>query len=219
MSICKRREIAELTTRLQQQQVQHQQELQRQQEQHERERAILELKIEKLENQIFEIAKQPTSVYHNNSITTTQSNNNRMLQIVNQLGSYAFDEKWMEQILEESFTEDVFRGGPDKIAELAAHVLLMDIETHKPKVLCTDLSRKMYRFIDPRTQELQVDPGFQKTHRLIKRPLGQANLRVFTDTFMRDDPDDVHRDQWKVNDEFIEDHHKFPEKLHCFLTK
>jgi hypothetical protein len=125
----------------------------------------------------------------------------------------------MEQILEENFTEDVFRGGPEKIAELAAHVLLMDAETQKPKVLCTDLSRKTYRFIDPHTQELQVDPGFQKTHRLIKRPLGQANLRVFTDSFMRNDPDDLHRDQWKVNDEFIEDHHKFPEKLHSFLKR
>jgi hypothetical protein len=219
MSICKRKEIAELTTRIQQQQVQHQQELQRQRELYERERSILELKIEKLENQIFEIAKQPTSVHHNNSVTSTQSNTTRMTQIINQLGTYEFDEQWMEQILEENFTEDVFRGGPEKIAELAAHVLLMDAETQKPKVLCTDLSRKTYRFIDPHTQELQVDPGFQKTHRLIKRPLGQANLRVFTDSFMRNDPDDLHRDQWKVNDEFIEDHHKFPEKLHSFLKR
>jgi predicted RNase H-like nuclease (RuvC/YqgF family) len=172
-----------------------------------------EQKIDKLQNQIFEIAMQP------NTIMTSNSNTTRMTQIINQLGTYAFDQQWMEQVLEENFTEDVFRGGPDKIAELAAQVLLMDTETQKPKVVCTDISRKMYRFIDPETHALQVDPGFQKTHRLIKWPLGQANLRVFTDTFMHNDPDDLHRDQWKVNDEFIEDHHKFPEKLHAFLKK
>jgi hypothetical protein len=135
------------------------------------------------------------------------------------LGTYAFDEKWMEQVLEENFTQDVFLGGPDKIAELAANVLLMDAESFKPKVICTDASRKTYRYIDPQSQELELDAGFQKTHRLIKRPLGQANLRVFTDSFMRNDPDDLHRDQWKANDDFIEDHHKFPEKVHSYLKK
>jgi hypothetical protein len=195
----------------------YEEEFQKEREQYERERMDLQLKIEKLENQIFEIAKQPHSVHH--TTTNTSQTNNRTLNVTNQLGAYDFDEKRMEQLLEENFTQDVFLGGPDKIAELAAHFLLMDPETQKPKVICTDASRKTYRYIDPETHELQLDPGFQRTHRLIKRPLGQANLRVFYDSFLRNDPDDLHRDQWKANDDFIENQYKFPEKVHSYLKK
>lgn len=202
---------------LQRQRKLYEEELQKEREQYERERMALEQKVEKLENQIFEIARQPHSIHH--TTTTTSQTNNRTLNVTNQLGTYEFDEKRMEQILEENFTEDVFLGGPDKIAELAAHFLLLDPETQKPKVICTDASRKTYRYIDPDTHELQMDQGFQRTHRLIKRPLGQANLRVFYDSFLRNDPDDHHRDQWKVNDEFIENQYKFPEKVHSFLKK
>jgi hypothetical protein len=165
-------------------------------------------------DQIVEIAKQPTHITH-----TLTSNHQRTVNIINQLGSYEFEEKRLEQILEETFTQDVFLGGPEKIAQVAAQFLLIDPESQKPRVVCTDISRKMYRYIDPDTHELQIDPGFQKTHRLIKRPLEQANLRVFYDYFLRNDPDDLHRDQWKKNDEFIEDSNKFPEKLHQFLKK
>lgn len=202
--------------------------LQSQRERYERELEILyeknrglELKIEKLEDQIFEIAKQPTSttMSTNNHTTMTTHQNQRTVNIINQLGTYEFEEKRIEQILIENFTQDVFLGGPDKIAEFAAQYLLTDPETQKPKVVCTDVSRKVYRYVDPETQELQVDPGFQKTHRMLKRPLEQANLRVFYDDFLRNDPDDLYRDQWKKNDEFIEDSHRFPDKLHQFLKK
>lgn len=165
-------------------------------------------------DQIVEIAKQPTHITH-----TLTSNHQRTVNIINQLGMYEFEEKRIEQILEETFTEDVFLGGPEKIAQVAAQFLLIDPESQKPRIVCTDISRKMYRYIDPQTRELQIDPGFQKTHRLIRRPLEQANLRVFYDYFLRNDPDDLHRDQWKRNDEFIEDSNKFPEKLHQFLKK
>lgn len=233
---CKKKEIVELRLELERQRLhyerllqqvqdehernllqvekQHQQDLQRETEKYD----ILKALADKLHNQLFEIAKQPNTVHHTTTTTTTQTNM-RMIHVVNQLGVYEFDEKRMEQLLEENFTQDVFLGGPDKIAEMAAQYLLTDLETQKPKVMCTDVSRKMYRYVDPETQELQTDPGFQKTHRLIKRPLEQANLRVFYDHFLRNDPDDYHRDQWKKNDEFIEHQHKFPEKLHPFLRK
>jgi hypothetical protein len=241
MNRCKKREVVELRHELDRQRAEHSHELDRQRAEHSQELArlhaqyaqeldgerkrysMLEEKYDtqkeladKLQTQLFEIAKQPNTINHNNNVSQT---NNRTLNVVQQLGTYDFDEKRMEQILEENFTQDVFLGGPEKIAQFAAQYLLIDPETQKPKVICTDASRKTFRYVDPETQELQVDTGFQKTHRLIRRPLGQANLRVFYDHFLRNDPDDLHRDQWKLNDDFIEDHHRFPEKLHCFLKK
>jgi len=168
--------------------------------------------IEKLENQIFEIAKQPTT-------TVMTSNNHRTVNILNQLGSYEFDPETIARTLEEKFTKEVFQGGPDKIAELTAVVLLQDSE-QKPKVICTDTSRKTFRFIDPITQKLETDPGFLKTHSLLKRPLFEANLNVFSRDFMRiDDDDDTYRNQWKLNDDFISNPHRFPEKLFPFLSR
>ena len=222
--VCKRKEIVELQEsncflhqELAQERDRHREELAQERDAHERERHALELRIEKLENQLFEIAKQPHSVHHNMTTTTTQTNN-RTLNVINQLGTYDFDEKQIEQILHENFTEDIFLGGPDRIAELAAHFLLTDGDTRKPKVVCTDVSRKTYRYVNQQTQELQVDPGFQKTHRLIKRPLGEANLRVFVDSFLQSDSDDAHRKQWETNDRFIADCGGFSDKVVTHLV-
>lgn len=232
---CKKKELVELRLELEHQRQQYERNLQQVHEQYERniqqmekryqqelqreleKYDILKALADKLSDQLFEIAKQPSIVHH--TTTQTNNNNNRTLNVIHQLGVYDFDEKRIEELLEENFTQDVFLGGPDKIAEMTAQYLLTDLETQKPKVMCTDVSRKMYRYLDPETQELQTDPGFQKTHRLIKRPLEQANLRIFYDHFLRNDPDDFHRDQWKKNDEFIEHQHKFPEKVHHFLRK
>ena len=221
LSSCKKKQVFERHQKLAQERDRHREELAQERDRHreelaqerdahERERHVLELRIEKLENQLFEIAKQPHSVHHN---TTTTQTHNRTLNVINQLGTYDFDEKQIEQILHENFTEDIFLGGPDRIAELAAHFLLTDYETQKPKVVCTDVSRKTYRYVNHQTQELQVDPGFQKTHRLIKRPLGEANLRVFVDSFLQSDPDDIHRKQWETNDRFISDCGGFSDKV------
>jgi hypothetical protein len=48
----------------------------------------------------------------------------------------------------------------------------------------------------------QVDPGFQKTHDLIRNPLFQANLRIFTKKL---ECAEKHVDQWRKNSNFIED--------------
>ena len=168
-------------------------------------------KIEKLENQIFEIAKQPTTVM--------TANNQRTVNILNQLGSYEFDPETIARTLEEKFTKEVFQGGPDKIAELTAELLLHDAE-QKPKVVCTDISRRTFRYIDPVTQKLETDPGFIRTHSLLKRPLFEANLNVFSRDFMRiDDDEDTYRNQWKLNDDFISNPNRFPEKLYPFLSR
>jgi len=215
LSSCKKKLVSDLHQELAQERDRHREELAQERDAHERERHALELRIEKLENQLFEIAKQPHSVHHN---TTTTQTNNRTLNVINQLGTYDFDEKQIEQILHENFTEDIFLGGPDRIAELAAHFLLTDGDTRKPKVICTDVSRKTYRYVNQQTQELQVDPGFQKTHRLIKRPLGEANLRVFVDSFLQSDSDDAHRKQWETNDRFIADCGGFSDKVVTHLV-
>jgi len=174
-------------------------------------------KIEKLENQIFEIAKQPTTATTTTTVMT--ANNQRTVNILNQLGSYEFDPETIARALEEKFTKEVFQGGPDKIAELTAELLLHDAE-QKPKVVCTDISRRTFRYIDPMTQKLETDPGFLKTHSLLKRPLFEANLNVFSRDFMRiDDDEDTYRNQWKLNDDFISNPTRFPEKLYPFLSR
>lgn len=166
-------------------------------------------------DEIVKIAMQPTTT----TTTVMTSNNQRTVNILNQLGAYEFNPETIARILEERFTKEVFQGGPDKIAELTAEVLLHDAE-QKPKVVCTDLSRKTFRFIDPITQKLETDPGFLKTHSLLKRPLFEANLNVFSRDFMRiDDDDDTYRNQWKLNDDFISNPHRFPEKLFPFLSR
>ena len=180
---------------------------------------LLREQFNTLQNHMIEIAKQPTTLTHHTTTLTTTTNNQRTMNIINQLGEYNFEEERVKRILEQKFTQDVFLGGPDKIAEFTATYLLTDPETQKPRVVCTDVSRKVYRYVDPETRELQVDPGFQRTHKLLKRPLEQANLGMFYDQFLRNDPDDLYRDQWKKNDEFIEDPHRFPDKLHQFLKK
>lgn len=187
----------------------HRIELQKQREMYERQIEQLEKRIEKWEKEVLEMAKRPT--------TTTTHQNQRTVQIVNQLGSYEFDMAEIEKLLEENFTTEVFQGGPEKIAELTAQVLLTDPATQKPKVVCTDVSRRMYRYLDPDTRKLQTDPGFQRTHKLIRTPLRQANQRVYCDTFLQDDAEDVFRDRWRENDEFIVDENKFPDKLQVFL--
>jgi len=193
-----------------------------QQRLHEERIEELQSKIEKLENQIFEIAKQPTTTSSSSSTTnvmTATANHQRTVNIHNQLGSYDFDLETITRVLEEKFTKEVFQGGPDKIAELTAEVLLHDAE-QKPKVICTDTSRRTFRYIDPVTQKLETDPGFLKTHSLLKRPLFEANLNVFSRDFMRiDDDEDTYRNQWKLNDEFISNPNRFPEKLYPYMKK
>lgn len=218
--ICRELEKNLLQTRLQAQQAAfdaqlqaereaHKVELQNLRDMYDAQMSELKQKVEKWENEMIEIAKQPS--------TTTM--NHRTVQIINQLGSYEFDPEEIERILDENFTAEVFRGGPDKIAEFTVQYLLTDPDTRKPRVVCTDTSRRMFRYIDPLTRKLQMDPGFQRTHRLIRKPLEQANRRIFHDTFLRNDPDDYFREKWKTNDEFIEDECRFPDKLQQFLKK
>jgi hypothetical protein len=185
------------------QQYEQQIENQREQVQNQRE------KIEKLENQIFEIAKQPkqpTTIYnHNNS-----HNNQKTLNIIQQLADYDLDTLDIEQQLLESFTEEVFHGGPRKIIEMVSRLLFTHPETQKPKIICTDLARKNFKYRNPNTGEIEVDPGFQKTHDKVRVPLARANWNIYADKLKSSDR---YRDKWNSNDSFIGDRSRFADKL------
>jgi len=159
---------------LQIQHEQHEKELQLQREQHEKElqtlnqkndslqhqNELLQQQIKELQNQIFEIAKQPRQVNHNNMT----HNNQKTLNIIQQLADYDLDTLDIEQQILESFTEEVFHGGPKKIIEMATQLIFTDPESKKPKMICTDLARKNFKYRNPETGEIEIDPGFQKTH-------------------------------------------------------
>jgi hypothetical protein len=164
-------------------------------------------KIEKLEDKLFEIAKQPKTVTTNN--TTTQTHNTRNTAIIHQLAPYDLTKDRVTQLFSQHFNVDTFHGGPDEIAKLTAQVILTDSESQKPKVICTDMSRKNFKYVNEE-QELQVDPGFQRTHALIKEPLSRANIQVYVDGLKCADQ---HRDQWRKNEDFIADRTGFSDKM------
>jgi hypothetical protein len=161
-----------------------------------------------LQQQIFEIAKQPKVNQITNN-TTTQTNNSRNTAIINQLAPYDLTTDQITQLFYQHFNLATFHGGPEEIAKLTARVILTNPETQKPKVICTDISRKNFRYVDEE-QEVQVDPGFQKTHDLIKEPLSKANIRVYTDELATADQ---YRDQWRKNEDFISDRTGFSDHL------
>jgi hypothetical protein len=179
---------------------QHQKQLEEQKIQYEK-------RIEKLEDKLFEIAKQPKNI--TNNTTTTQTHNNRNTNIINQLAIYDLTQDQITQLLTQHYNLETFHGGPEEIAKLAARFLLTDAQSQKPKVACTDLSRKNFKYVDEE-QEVQVDPGFQKTHDLIKEPLSKANIRVYVDELQKDDK---YHDQWRKNEEFISDRTGFSDKV------
>ena len=184
---------------------------------YERQAEKLELQNKELQAQLFEIAKQPKTVTTTHNTTTTQTHNNRNTAIINQLAPYDLTKDQITQLFYEHFNRETFQGGPDEIAKLTAQVILTDPDSQKPKVICTDLSRKNFKYVElGEQQELQVDPGFQRTHDLLKEPLSKANIRVYVDELNNDDQ---YRDQWQKNEEFITDRTGFSDKMLKMLCK
>lgn len=168
-------------------------------------------KIDKLENQIFEIAKQPTTIHNT-------STHQRILNIVHQLAPYDLEPDKIQEMVDQYFTAEVFRGGPDEIAKMTAEFLLTDPESKKPKVACTDASRRTFRYITSSDTRPQVDAGFQKTHGIIRRPLKQANYEWFDQLQKNtDDPFDTLRSRFYCNDDFIANRSQFTGKVMQFM--
>jgi hypothetical protein len=116
----------------------------------------------------------------------------------------------IEDQIREFFTEEVFHGGPRKIIEMTTQLLFTDPETQKPKMICTDLSRKNFKYRNPDTGEIEVDPGFQKTHDKVRMPLARANWHIYADKLKSADR---YRDTWNCNNSFIGDRTRFADKL------
>ncbi|NBP58590.1 hypothetical protein EBU71_19045 [bacterium] len=182
-----------------------QKQLSEQQFKYEKQIEKLELQNKELQMQIFEIAKQPkTTTVTNNNTTQTRNTN-----IINQLALYDLNQEQITQLLTQHYNVETFYGGPEEIAKFAVQFLLTDPHTKKAKITCTDINRKNFKYVD-NEQEVQVDPGFQKTHDLIKEPLSKANIRVYVDDLKQDDK---YHDQWRKNEDFISDRSEFSDKL------
>jgi hypothetical protein len=153
---------------LQTQQQQYEQQLQTQQLQIEK----LENQIEKLENQIFEIAKQPkqNTIHHTQNTT---NNNQRIMNIINQLIPMNLSEDDLRQLVTKYYTTDTFLGGPESIAQMTVNHILIDQESGKFRVVCTDTARGIFYFQDA-DNNLIRDIGMQKIQEKLIAPLNEA---------------------------------------------
>lgn len=170
-------------------------------DQHERELKVQSDLVQMLQSQIFEIAKQP-KVMHKTEKTT--NNNQRTLNIVNQLAPYNLTKESIESSLLQHFTEETFYNGPPAIAKVVIEHVLTDADTGRRLVVCTDSSRKKIRYT-LNGADLKDDVGMTKTTNLITPSLRQANVRIYneihTSKRMRLSTDDV----YLRNSEFLKD--------------
>jgi hypothetical protein len=196
---CKRKDFFEYESRiqtlkeqyereLQTQKEQYERELQTQKEQYERELQMARKHIEKLENQIFEIAKQPTINHMHNTTKHTTNNNQKTLNIINQLAPYDLTVERVEEILSDynHILEKVFGNGPSGIADFIVEKILIDSESQKPKLVATDRSRGVFKYKDS-DGNIHIDHKLKKTTDILQKPLLQANDQVFTEIYERQD--------------------------------
>jgi hypothetical protein len=219
---------------LEQQQEEHKTQLQKQQEQYEIKIQLLDQKIneqreqiEKLEsqnlefhNQIFEIAKQPKQIHNNNNSnnTNTTHNNQKTLNIVNQLATYDLTVEMVQEILDKYTLEKVFRDGPNSIADFVVEKILTDTVTQKPKLIATDRSRGVFKYKDTEGN-VHVDNKLTKTADILQKPLFKANDQVLLEIFKRHnyDIDDFTRNTFSENTELLNSINK--EKLSAKLSR
>ena len=155
-------------------QQQYERELQNQRELYERQLQNQQLQIEKLEGQIFEIAKQPKESHiHNNNTQNNTHNNQRIMNITNQLIPMNLSADDLRQLVTKYYTTDTFLGGPESIAQMTVDHILIDQETGKFRVVCTDTARGIFYFQDA-DNNLIRDIGMQKIQEKLIAPLNEA---------------------------------------------
>jgi len=154
----------------QQQQYEHQ--IQTQQQQYEKEIQNLKEQLDEFKTQIFEIAKQPKQNTINNTQNTTH-NNQRIMNIINQLIPMNLSEDDLRQLVTKYYTTDTFLGGPESIAQMTVEHILVDQETGKFRVVCTDTARGIFYFQDA-DNNLIRDIGMQKIQEKLIAPLNEA---------------------------------------------
>ncbi len=124
----------------------------------------LEKEKEQLLQQIFEIARQPK----------TTNNNQRTMNIINQLAPYDLDPDTVRATIEEHFDKKCFMQGIDGITRMVTEELLTDKQSGKKKMLCTDLARRKVKYVV--NGQIVQDVGMQKTLDLICPNLAHVNM-------------------------------------------
>ncbi len=186
--------------KLQNQKDRYEEKLQNQKERYEKELNIAQKQLEKFENQLFEIAKQPKQqqqiTNHNNQ--STQTTNNRILNITNNLVPMDLTDEQIREIVKTNYTRNIFLGGPDSITEMTVSRLLTDQETGKFRIVCTDSSRNVFYYQDC-DENLVKDIGMKDIHKKIQKPLVEATSshyrKIDQENSMNDD---------RLSDIFIE---------------
>ena len=176
-------QIQSLNQQLEQQRKEHEQQLKQQLEQQRKEHEqqlqtkdkeiqMIKQQLEKFETQLFEIAKQPKQVTNHNN-QNTQTTNNRILNITNNLVPMDLTDEQIREIVKNNYTRNVFLGGPDSIVEMTTSQLLTDQETGKFRIVCTDTSRNVFYYQDC-DENLIKDIGMKDIHKKIQKPLVEA---------------------------------------------
>jgi len=189
--------------------------LKKQKEQYEKQIEKLEKQIEKLETQLFEIAKQPKTVTNNNGNTSTHTTN-RILNITNNLVPIDESDKWIWEILDMHYTEEVFMGGPNSIGEMTNRHIFRDSKTGKFRIVCTDTSRNVYYYLNC-DETLIKDIGMEKFKNIIQRPLSRKTSSHYL-KIIEKEPEDEERNGeiFRDNISFI-DGDDFPTNLKNYL--
>ena len=185
-----------------------------QREQYERELQLTKEQLNEFKTQIFDIAKQPKNI-NNHSDTKTTNNNQRTLNMINQLAPMNFnqDQKHLEELFRQEFTEDIFFEGPDGITRLVVENVLVDQESGKFKMICTDASRKHFKYTEE--GEVKTDHGMNRLHDLVKKPLANANMMIYLEA-IKDvgiNTVDRYRNIRERNEEFIKSRHMLSDKI------
>jgi len=166
-------QIQNLTTENQTRQQQHDQQIQNLTNQYEKQIEILKEQLDEFKTQIFEIAKQPKQNTINNNTQTTTNNNQRIMNITNQLIPMNLSKDDLRHLVTKYYTTDTFLGGPESIAQMTVDHILIDQETGKFRVLCTDTARGIFYFQDA-DNNLIRDIGMQKIQEKLIAPLNEA---------------------------------------------
>ena len=178
---------------------------------------ILKEQLEKFETQIFEIAKQPKLINHNNHNTKTTNNNQKTLNMINQLAPMDFnqDQKQLQELFQQEFTEEVFFEGPNRITRVVIDNILVEPETGKLRMACTDTSRKHFKYTEGESGEIKTDHGMNRLHELIKKPLVNANMMAYLQTIKDagENTVEICRNIRERNEEFITSRHMFSDKI------
>jgi len=127
----------------------------------------------------------------------------------------------IEKIIKTHFTEEVFLGGPGAIARMIVQHLLLDPESNKYRLLCTDSSRKHFKYVDAKTGEVQIDHRFQRFYDLLKTPSERANFLAFYLSLEKNDfKNDKHfSDVRDRNSNFIKSRDLLSDRIISEITK